>query len=114
MTVSSPRDITPALPDLFQERHIGPGPAEMVRMLDVVGVPSLDALIDEIVPGDIRLKSPIKLPPAEMEFAYHRRLRALAACNRVFRSYIGQGYHDTITPAVIQRNVFENPGWYTP
>ena len=114
MTVSSPRDVAPALPDLFQERHIGPGAAELVKMLEVVGSSSLDALIDDIVPRDIRLQSPLRLPPAEMEFAYHRRLRGLAARNRVFRSYIGQGYHDTITPAVIQRNVFENPGWYTP
>jgi glycine dehydrogenase len=83
-------------------------------MLRVIGASSLDALIDEIVPADIRLSEPLALPDAETEFAYFQRLRAIAARNRVCRSYIGFGYHDTITPAVIQRNVFENPGWYTP
>ena len=114
MSLTPVRDITPALPDQFQERHIGPGPAEILRMVEATGASSLDALMDEIVPPDIRLKSPLRLPAPEMEFAYHRRLRGLAAQNKLFRSYIGQGYHDTITPAVIQRSVFENPGWYTP
>ena len=83
-------------------------------MLSTVGVASLDALMDEIVPADIRRTTPLALPDAETEFEYHRRLRTIADMNRVCRSYIGLGYHDTITPAVIQRNVFENPGWYTP
>ena len=83
-------------------------------MLATVGAVSLDALIDEIVPADIRRTTPLLLPDAETEFEYHQRLRAIAGKNRVYRSYIGLGYHDTITPAVIQRNVFENPGWYTP
>ena len=83
-------------------------------MLRVVGARSLDALIDEIIPSDIRLAKPLALPEPETEFRYHQRLREIAATNRVFRSYIGLGYHDTIIPAVIQRNVFENPGWYTP
>ncbi len=83
-------------------------------MLAAVGAPSLDALISEIVPSDIRATKPLALPAAQSEFEYHRELAALAARNRVFRSYIGLGYHDTITPAVIARNVFENPGWYTP
>src|SRR5690349_20869917 len=83
-------------------------------MLHVVGAASLEALMDEIVPADIRLASPPALPAAETEFEYHRRLRSIAAKNRVARSYIGLGYDDTITPAVILRNVFENPGWYTP
>ena len=83
-------------------------------MLGVVGASSLDALIDEIIPSDIRLKGRLELPEAETEFGYHQRLRAMAAKNRVFRTYIGMGYHDTITPPVILRNVFENPGWYTP
>jgi len=83
-------------------------------MLEVVGVPTLDALIDEIVPADIRMNRPLALPAAETEFGYMQRLRGIAAGNQVFRSYIGLGYHDTITPAVIARNVFENPGWYTP
>ena len=83
-------------------------------MLAAVGAASLDALVDEIVPADIRRSSPLELPEADTEFEYHRRLRTIAAMNRVCRSYIGLGYHDTVTPAVIQRNVFENPGWYTP
>ena len=75
-------------------------------MLRVVGARSLDALIDEIIPSDIRLAKPLALPEPETEFRYHQRLREIAATNRVFRSYIGLGYHDTIIPAVIQRNVF--------
>jgi glycine dehydrogenase len=83
-------------------------------MLRVIGARSLDGLIAEIIPSDIRLARPLALPDPESEFHYHQRLRGIAATNRVCRSYIGLGYHDTITPAVIQRNVFENPGWYTP
>jgi glycine dehydrogenase len=98
----------------FQFRHIGPQTADVARMLDVVGVPSLDALVEQIVPADIRLRAPLTEPEPEDEFAYHRRLRQVAGKNRVYRSYIGLGYHDTVTPPVIQRNVFENPGWYTP
>ncbi len=98
----------------FQSRHIGPQHDDVERMLDVVGVPSLDALIDQIVPRDIRLQTPLAEPEPEDEFAYLRRLRQVAGRNRVCRSYIGLGYHDTVTPPVIQRNVFENPGWYTP
>ena len=100
--------------DTFQSRHLGPRGDDLTRMLEAVGAPSLDALIDEILPADIRLTRPLGLPEAESEFAYHQRLRRVAGLNRVCRSYIGLGYHDTITPAVIQRNVFENPGWYTP
>jgi len=83
-------------------------------MLRVVGAPSLDALADEIVPPAIHNDTPLDLPPAESEHGYLRRLSAIAARNRVCRSYIGLGYHDTITPAVIRRMIFENPGWYTP
>jgi len=83
-------------------------------MLETVGAPSLDALVADIVPAGIRLTAPPPLPPAESEFEYLRRLRTIAAKNRVARSYIGIGYYDTVTPPVIQRNVFENPGWYTP
>ena len=83
-------------------------------MLQAIGAPSLDALMDEIVPSDIRRRGALDLPPADSEFGYQQRLRSIAARNVVARSYIGMGYHDTITPAVIARNVFENPGWYTP
>jgi glycine dehydrogenase len=100
--------------DTFQERHLGPRGEDIERMLRVVKARSLDVLIDEIIPADIRLARPLALPDPETEYRYHQRLREIAAANRVCRSYIGLGYHDTITPAVIQRNVFENPGWYTP
>ena len=83
-------------------------------MLASIGVPSLDALIDEAIPRRIRLRAPLDLPGPESEHSYLRRLAQLAARNQVFRSYIGLGYHDTITPSVILRMVMENPGWYTP
>jgi glycine dehydrogenase len=83
-------------------------------MLDAIGVRDLDALVEAIVPADIRRSEPLKLPAAESEFEYTERLRTIAAKNQVFRSYIGLGYYGTVTPAVIQRTVFENPGWYTP
>ncbi len=83
-------------------------------MLAVVKAPSLDALVDEVVPPAIRLDRPLSLPPAQTEYDYLRELRATAARNRVCKSLIGLGYADTITPPVILRNVFENPGWYTP
>ena len=98
----------------FQSRHIGPRDEDVARMLEVVGASSLDALMNEIVPAGIRLSRPLALPPAESEFEYLRRLREIAGKNRVCRTYIGLGYYDTVTPPVILRNVFENPGWYTP
>jgi glycine dehydrogenase len=105
---------TPVETASFARRHIGPSPAEQDAMLQVVGAPSLDALAGEIVPADIRLDAPLHLPPAESEFDYLTRLRGIAARNQLFRSYIGLGYHDTITPSVIRRMILENPGWYTP
>jgi glycine dehydrogenase len=101
-------------PDAFQHRHIGPNADEQDAMLRAIGVPSLEALIDQTIPSGIRFSKPLDLPPAETEAAYLRRLASIAAANRVTRSHIGMGYYDTHTPAVIQRNVFENPGWYTP
>ncbi len=100
--------------DGFAPRHIGPSPDERDAMLTAVGAPSLDALIDEVIPASIRLTRPLNLPPAESEHQYLRRLAQLAARNKTFRSYIGLGYHDTVTPSVILRMVMENPGWYTP
>jgi glycine dehydrogenase len=100
--------------DWFAERHIGPSRAERDQMLAAVGASSLDTLIDEAIPASIRLKTPLNLPPAESEHQYLRRLGHLAHRNLVFRSYIGLGYHDTVTPSVILRMVMENPGWYTP
>src|SRR5690242_14124804 len=82
-------------------------------MLAELGYESLDALIDAVVPDDIRLKKPFNLPPAKSEDDALTTLRALAAKNQVFRSYLGMGYADCITPPVVLRNVLENPGWYT-
>jgi len=100
--------------DWFAPRHIGPSTDERDAMLAAIGAASLDALIDEAIPASIRLKQPLNLPPAESEHQYLRRLAQLAARNTMFRSYIGLGYHDTVTPSVILRMVMENPGWYTP
>ncbi len=98
----------------FASRHIGPRGDEVLDMLSAVGASTLTQLIDEVVPADIRLARPLNLPPAVGEAGYFRQLRDIAGRNQVARSYIGLGYYDTITPAVILRNVFENPGWYTP
>ena len=100
--------------DWFARRHIGPSPDDRDRMLAASGAASLDALMDEAIPASIRLTRPPNLPPAESEHAFLRRLSNIARRNKTFRSYIGLGYHDTITPAVILRMVMENPGWYTP
>src|SRR6476659_5323007 len=100
--------------DLFQSRHIGPDAADTSEMLKVVGAKSLDALIDQAIPSRIRLNEPLDLPNGTSEHAFLRDLRGIAAKNRLFRSYIGLGYSDCITPSVILRNVLENPGWYTP
>jgi len=100
--------------DWFPSRHIGPSAEERDAMLAAVGAASLDALMDEAIPASIRLSTPLNLPPPESEHQYLRRLGHLAHQNRVLRSYIGLGYHDTFTPSVILRMVMENPGWYTP
>ncbi|MEH2001403.1 MAG: aminomethyl-transferring glycine dehydrogenase [Nostoc sp.] len=97
----------------FAPRHIGPNSDDIQQMLKVLGFPSLDALIDQTVPQAIRLKQPLKLPEAESEYAALASLKKVAAKNQVFRSYIGMGYYDSITPPVIGRNILENPGWYT-
>ena len=98
----------------FQSRHIGPDADETAAMLKVVGAPSLDALIDEAIPARIRLPKPLNLPDGESEHQFLRELRQTASRNQIFRSFIGLGYYDCITPSVILRNVLENPGWYTP
>jgi glycine dehydrogenase len=100
--------------DWFARRHIGPSADERTAMLQAVGAPTLDALMDEVIPSSIRLTTPLTLPPAESEQQYLNRLGHLARRNQIFRSYIGLGYHDTFTPSVILRMVMENPGWYTP
>ncbi len=99
--------------DGFVTRHIGPGETEVAAMLAAVGADSLDALIGQTVPAPIRATAPLDLPPAVDEAAVLAELRALAGRNVVKRSLIGLGYHGTVTPPVIQRNVLEAPGWYT-
>jgi len=111
--MSSSRDLLAPL-DTFERRHQGvDSAADTAAMLQTVGYPSLDALADAAVPAKIRLKRPLRLPAAASEREALAELRALAAKNKVFRSFIGMGYHDTATPGVIQRNILENPGWYT-
>jgi glycine dehydrogenase len=100
-------------PDSFAKRHIGPGLDEAQTMLQSLGYPSLEALIDEAIPKGIRLSRPLQIAPGRTEQETLSALRELAGQNQVFRSYIGMGYSDCITPAVIQRNILENPGWYT-
>ncbi len=99
--------------DRFAARHIGPSPDETRGMLAALGYESLDAFIHAVVPGDIRLGRPLALPPGRTEREVLQALRGLAAQNQVYRSYIGMGYHHSFTPQVIQRNIVENPGWYT-
>jgi glycine dehydrogenase len=97
----------------FQARHIAPNQADTAQMLKATGVNSLDELIAETIPQKIRLKAPLNLPPAKSEFDYLNTLKQTASKNKVFKSFIGQGYYDVIVPGVIQRNILENPGWYT-
>src|SRR5215471_10431377 len=99
--------------DSFARRHIGPNEEEVRAMLRDVGFEGLDGLIDATVPRDIRLKQQLNLPEAKSEGEALAELRAIAGKNRIARSFIGAGYHDCIIPPVIQRNIIENPGWYT-
>ncbi|MDB6166411.1 MAG: gcvP, partial [Lacunisphaera sp.] len=110
--MASPRDLLDPL-DTFERRHTGSSAAEVAAMLKVAGFDSIDALADAAVPPKIRLKRPLRLPAAASETEALAELRAIAAKNRVFRSFIGMGYYDTAVPGVIQRNILENPGWYT-
>ena len=97
----------------FENRHIAPDAKATAEMLKALGVKSLDELIDQTVPAKIRLKQPLQLPTAKSEFDYLNTLKQTASKNKVYKSYIGQGYYDVIVPGVIQRNILENPGWYT-
>ena len=97
----------------FQRRHIGPNENDQKQMLDVIGVDSLDQLINETIPEDIRLQGVLHLDAPMSEYEYLNHIEELSKKNKVFRSYIGLGYHEAIVPSVIKRNVLENPGWYT-
>ncbi|MBD2431460.1 MULTISPECIES: aminomethyl-transferring glycine dehydrogenase [Fischerella] len=122
MVISAPRpqsgnqqnlgESTEKLSD-FKQRHIGPNADDIQQMLDVLGVSSLDDLINQTVPQSIRLPRALNLPEALSEYAALAKLKEIALKNQIFRSFIGMGYYDTITPTVIQRNILENPGWYT-
>jgi glycine dehydrogenase len=97
----------------FQARHLGPDAIDVRNMLNTLGLASIDELIDETVPDDIRVQGNLKIGEPVPEHDLMARLREIAAENRVLRSYIGMGYHGTVTPGVILRNIMENPGWYT-
>ncbi|MEK8180390.1 aminomethyl-transferring glycine dehydrogenase [Flavobacterium buctense] len=99
--------------DAFALRHIGPRESDLNHMFKAIGVESFDQLIYETIPDDIRLKNDLQLAPAMTEYEYLTHIQELGKKNKVFKSYIGLGYHPAIVPPVIQRNIFENPGWYT-
>lgn len=99
--------------DNFVERHNGPRQSEIAEMLNVVGVSSMDELINQVVPEDIRLKEPLGLDKEISEYEFAQKVKKIASKNKLYRSFIGMGYYPTYTPAVIQRNIFENPSWYT-
>ena len=97
----------------FQRRHIGPNAKEQETMLTAIKAANLEQLIFETIPDDIRLQNGLDLAPAMNEYEYLNHINELGAKNKVFKSYIGWGYHEAIVPSVIQRNILENPGWYT-
>jgi glycine dehydrogenase len=97
----------------FQARHIGPRATDLDSMLQTIGVNSLEQLIDETVPKNIRLKHALNIGEPQAEYQYLQNIKEKAAKNKVCKNYIGMGYYGTITPGIIQRNIFENPGWYT-
>ncbi len=99
--------------DRFISRHAGPRDHEIKEMLSKIGVGSLDELIDKTIPESIRLDKPLDIPDEMSEYEYSKHIRKIASKNKVFRSYIGLGYYGSILPAVIKRNILENPGWYT-
>jgi len=99
--------------DKFASRHLGPKEEEITKMLNTLEVDSVEELLSQTLPEDIRLDQPLSLPEGVSEYRFLNQLRALSDENKLFETYIGLGYHPTITPAVIQRNILENPGWYT-
>ena len=100
-------------PDKFVNRHLGPREEDITEMLEAIGVDSVEKLIQETVPQSIRLTEKLEIDPPISEYKFIEHLKGLASRNKVYKSYIGLGYHPTHTPAVIQRNILENPGWYT-
>ncbi|KAM3115128.1 aminomethyl-transferring glycine dehydrogenase [Phormidesmis sp. 146-33] len=102
-----------AYTDRFVDRHIGPRPSEVQQMLGELGLDSMEALISKAVPQGIRIQQPLKIGASRSEYELLTELKAIASQNQIFRSFMGMGYHNCITPPVIQRNILENPGWYT-
>ena len=98
---------------MFLNRHLGPNESEIAQMTQAIGVENLEQLIAETIPADIRLKAPLNLPEGISEYAFQKKIQKLAKKNKLYANYIGMGYHPAIVPAVIQRNILENPGWYT-
>jgi glycine dehydrogenase len=99
--------------DQFSTRHIGPTDEEINQLLNEIGIQSLDQLVDETIPENIRFRKKLKLSEPLTEYEFIQHIKEIASKNKVYRSYIGLGYYGTITPSVIKRNIFENPGWYT-
>ena len=97
----------------FSRRHIGPSTSELNKMLNVIGVKSIEDLLTQTIPKKIRLKSDLEIPNAISEMEFLKEIKKFSSLNKNFKTYIGLGYHDTFTPSVIQRNILENPGWYT-
>ncbi|MCU0370152.1 MAG: aminomethyl-transferring glycine dehydrogenase [Bacteroidales bacterium] len=97
----------------FLERHLGPGEHDIAKMLETINVTSLDQLINETIPASIRLSEEIDLPCGMSEFEYLQHIREIGSKNKIYKTFIGLGYFGTVTPPVIQRNILENPGWYT-
>ena len=97
----------------FSRRHIGPSTSELNKMLDIIGVKSIEDLLTQTIPEKIRLKSDLDIPDAISEMEFLKEIKKFSSLNKNFKTYIGLGYHDTFTPSVIQRNILENPGWYT-
>ena len=98
---------------MFVNRHLGPDENQIKKILSKIGVKSIENLLDETIPDSIRLKKPLDLPEGISEAEFTKLIYSLGRDNKVFKTYIGLGYHDTVTPAVIQRNILENPSWYT-
>ena len=97
----------------FSRRHIGPSTSELSNMLKIIGVKSIEELLTQTIPEKIRLKSDLDIPDAISEMEFLKEIKKFSSLNKNFKTYIGLGYHDTFTPSVIQRNILENPGWYT-
>ena len=97
----------------FSRRHIGPSTSELNDMLKTIGVRSIEDLLSQTIPDKIRLKTDLNIPDAISEMEFLKEIKKFSSLNKNFKTYIGLGYHDTFTPSVIQRNILENPGWYT-